>query len=158
MVFWLKKIFFLLAGSYDEYVTFIRGWQISFHSNCIILHPHQQWMSVSIVLHPPKHLVVLVFWILTILIIVYRYSTFVLIFRSTIIYDMDCILYVYFSSVQFSHSVMSDSLQSHESQHARPPCPSPAPGVHSDSRHQVSDAIQPSHPLSSPSSSAPNPS
>ena len=38
------------------------------------------------------------------------------------------------SSVQFSHSVVSDSLQPHESQHARPPCPSPTPGVHSDSR------------------------
>ena len=36
-------------------------------------------------------------------------------------------------SVQFSHSVMSDSLQPHESQHARPPCPSPTSGVHSDS-------------------------
>ena len=35
-----------------------------------------------------------------------------------------------FSSVQFSHSVMSDSLRPHESQHARPPCPSPTPGVH----------------------------
>ena len=34
-----------------------------------------------------------------------------------------------FSSVQFSHSVMSDSLPPHESQHARPPCPSPTPGV-----------------------------
>ena len=39
-----------------------------------------------------------------------------------------------FSSVQFSHSVVSDSLQPHESQHARPPCSSPTPGVHSDSR------------------------
>ena len=38
-----------------------------------------------------------------------------------------------FSSVQFSHSVMSDSLQPHESQHARPPCPLPTPGVHSES-------------------------
>ena len=38
-----------------------------------------------------------------------------------------------FSSVQFSHSVVSDSFQPHESQHARPPCPSPSPGVHSDS-------------------------
>ena len=38
-----------------------------------------------------------------------------------------------FSSVQFSHSVMSDSLKPHESQHTRPPCPSPTPGVHSDS-------------------------
>ena len=37
-------------------------------------------------------------------------------------------------SVQFSHSVVSDSLWPHESQHARPPCPSPSPGVHSDSR------------------------
>ena len=37
------------------------------------------------------------------------------------------------SSVQFSRSVMSDSLWTHESQHARPPCPSPSPGVHSDS-------------------------
>ena len=36
-------------------------------------------------------------------------------------------------SVQFSHSVMSDSLRSHELQHARPPCPPPNPGVHSDS-------------------------
>ena len=35
---------------------------------------------------------------------------------------------------QFSCSVMSDSLQPHESQHARPPCPSPTPGVHSNSR------------------------
>ena len=41
---------------------------------------------------------------------------------------------VHFSSVQFSCSVVSDSLQPHESQHARPPCPSPTPGVHSDSR------------------------
>jgi len=39
-----------------------------------------------------------------------------------------------FSSVQFSHSVVSDSLQPHELQHARPPCPSPNPGLHSDSR------------------------
>ena len=37
-------------------------------------------------------------------------------------------------SVQFSHLVMSDSLWPHESQHARPPCPSPTAGVHSDSR------------------------
>ena len=35
--------------------------------------------------------------------------------------------------VQFSRSVVSDSLQPRESQHARPPCPSPTPGVHSDS-------------------------
>ena len=44
---------------------------------------------------------------------------------------------------QFSHSVVSDSLRPHGLQYARPPYPSPAPGV--------GDAIQPSHPLSSPS-------
>ena len=38
-----------------------------------------------------------------------------------------------FSSVQFNHSVMSDSLQPHESQHARPPCPSPTPRVYPNS-------------------------
>ena len=35
---------------------------------------------------------------------------------------------------QFSRSVVSNSLLPHESQHARPPCPSPSPGVHSNSR------------------------
>ena len=38
-----------------------------------------------------------------------------------------------FSSVQISRSVVSDSLLPHESQHARPPCPSPTPGVHPNS-------------------------
>ena len=38
-----------------------------------------------------------------------------------------------FSSVQFSSSVMSDSLRPHESQHARPPCPSQTPRVYSNS-------------------------
>ena len=39
-----------------------------------------------------------------------------------------------FSSVHFSRSVVSDSLWPHKSQHARPPCPSPSPGVHPNSR------------------------
>ena len=42
--------------------------------------------------------------------------------------------FIAFSSVQFSRSVVSDSLRPHESQHTRPPCPSPSPGVHSNSR------------------------
>ena len=37
-------------------------------------------------------------------------------------------------SDQISHSVVCDSLRPHESQHARPPCPSPTPGVHLNSR------------------------
>ena len=47
-----------------------------------------------------------------------------------------------FSSVQFSCSVMSNSLRPHELQHARPPCPSPSPGVHSDS-HPSSQRCHP---------------
>ena len=66
-----------------------------------------------------------------------------------------------FSSVQFNHSVVSDSLRPQESQHARPPCPSPAPGVHSDSRpssqwchRAISSSVVPfsSHPQSLPAS------
>ena len=41
-----------------------------------------------------------------------------------------CVLLSKFSSVQFSRSVMSDSLRPHEPQHTRPPCPSPTPRVH----------------------------
>ena len=71
-------------------------------------------------------------------------------------------MYIYicvqFSSVQFSLSVMSDSLRPHESQHARPPCPSHLPEFTQTHCHRVSDAIQPSHPLSSPFPPAPNPS
>ena len=56
--------------------------------------------------------------------------------------DRQCLLgllhltwfYFQFSSVHFSRSVMSNSLRPHESQHARPPCPSLTPGIHSDSR------------------------
>ena len=47
-----------------------------------------------------------------------------------------------FSSVQFSHSVVSDSLWPHESQHARLPCPSPTPRIHSDS-HPASQWCHP---------------
>ena len=64
-----------------------------------------------------------------------------------------------FSSVQFSRSVVSDSLRPHESQRARPPCPSPhhqLPEFTQTHVHRVSDAIQLSHPLSSPSPSVLN--
>jgi len=46
------------------------------------------------------------------------------------------------SFIQFSRSVMSDSLRPHESQHTRPPCPSPTPQVHSDS-HPSSQLCHP---------------
>ena len=43
---------------------------------------------------------------------------------------LTCITFHCLSSVQFSRSVMSNSLQPHEPQHTRPPCPSQTPGVH----------------------------
>ena len=46
------------------------------------------------------------------------------------------------STVQFSCSVVSDSLWSHELQHTRPPCPSPTPGVYSNS-HPLSRLCHP---------------
>ena len=49
---------------------------------------------------------------------------------------------------QSSHTVVSDSLQPHGLQHARLPCPSPTPGANQTHVHHISDAIQPSHPLS----------
>ena len=62
------------------------------------------------------------------------------------------------SSVQFSRSVVSNSLWPHELQHARPSCPSPTPGVHSNS----CPSSQWCHPAISssviPSPSVPNPS
>ena len=66
-----------------------------------------------------------------------------------------------FNSAQFSSSVVSDSLWPHELQHARPPCPSPTPGVHSNSRPSsqwchpaISSSIVPfsSCPISLPAS------
>ena len=55
------------------------------------------------------------------------------------------------SSFQLSCSVVSDSWRSHGLQHARLPCPSPTPGAYSNSCPSSRNAIQPSHPLSSPS-------
>ena len=75
------------------------------------------------------------------------------------IYIMDTMYQ--FSSVQFSPLVVSDSLQPHESQHARLPCPSPTPGVHSYSHPSsrwchpaISSSVVPfsSYPQSFPAS------
>ena len=54
-------------------------------------------------------------------------------YDSVIKYSHFLLHSVQFSQNQFSRSVMSDSLRPSELQHARPPCPSPTPGVHSDS-------------------------
>ena len=66
--------------------------------------------------------------------IFYYYCHLVWVYSVTSIYI--CLIFKWtdcssFSSVQFSCSVVSDSLRPHESQHVRPPCPSPSPRVHS---------------------------
>ena len=63
-----------------------------------------------------------------------------------------------FSSVQFSHSVMSDSLRPHELRTPGPLVHHQLPEFTQTHAHRVGDAIQPSHPLSSPSPPAHNPS
>jgi len=68
------------------------------------------------------------------------------------------LLFLPFSSVQFSHSVVSNSLRPHESQHARLPVHHQLPEFTQTHVHRVGDAIQPSYPLSSPFPPAPNPS
>ena len=52
---------------------------------------------------------------------------------SSMVWHIVSVLCVVDIVVQFSRSVVSDSLWPHEPQHTRPPCPSPTPGVHSDS-------------------------
>ena len=64
--------------------------------------------------------------------------------------------YLKILSIQFSHSVMSNSWWPHGLQHTRPPCPSPTPGVYTKHVHLVGGAIQPSHPLFSASPPALN--
>ena len=51
---------------------------------------------------------------------------------GNVVFSWVTVCFLTFSSVQFSCSVVSGSLQPHESQHARPPCPSPTPRVYSN--------------------------
>ena len=102
-------------------------------------------MRIIFSLHSCQH--VTVFWITAILVSIKRYFTVALIYISDI-YIRDLCLY----SVQFSCSVVSDSLRPHELQHARPPCPSSTPRVYSNSSPLSRWCHPASHHLLSPSS------
>ena len=71
---------------------------------------------------------------------------------SPLLYHFDACLMLLlhgFSSVQFSRSLVSNSLWPHGPQHIRLPCPSPTPGTYPLTHvHWVGNAIQPSHPMS----------
>ena len=63
-----------------------------------------------------------------------KLKTPLLLYKSSVVIKIIIRLIVaLFSSVQFSRSVISNSLQPHGPQHARPPCPSPTPGVYPSS-------------------------
>ena len=59
-----------------------------------------------------------------------NFSVMVIVVHDTYKTCLEKYLTHQFSSVQFSHSVVYNSLRSHEPQHTRPPCPSPTPRVH----------------------------
>ena len=63
----------------------------------------------------------------------YNKAVIVLLFFSSFLQCCVGLCHTTLSSVQFSHSVVSNSLQPHGVLHSRPPCPSPTPGVHSNS-------------------------
>ena len=95
-----------------------------FLSLCLLPFPCLCLSHTSPTLYPVLSLLALPpLLFLLILLLFYIWVLFACFFKNNI-----------FSSVQFSHSVVSDSLRPHELQHARPPCPSPTPRVHSDSR------------------------
>ena len=135
---------------------------IAFHPRCKCLLISWLQSPYAVILEPPKtksvtvsivspsichevmgpDAMILVFWLLS--------------FKPA--FPLSSFIKRLFSSVQFSCSVVSDSLRPHESQHARLPVHHHLLEFTQIHVHRVSDAIQPSHPLSSPSPPAPNPS
>ena len=90
----------------------------------------EAFLEGAIFHHPLSYKGMAYIYIYIYIYILYIHSTSL--YLHTFIYVCTCMLSC-FSSVQFRHSVVSESLRPHELQHARPPCPSPTPGVHSNS-------------------------
>ena len=115
----LDSFFVLFFFNFYINVVFISA--IQQHKSAIFLYIY------PFLLEPPSLTPILPLWVIT------EHQTGLPVlysnFSPTIHFTHDQI-----RSDQISRSVVSDSLRPHESQHARPPCPSPTPGVHSDSR------------------------
>ena len=106
--------FFLLFSCSLMSSSFATTWTIARQASLSIGFSRQEYWS-GLPFPSPDGLFLVQFKLLPSLLSIYRYYTFLSRF-----------------SLQFSRSVVSDSLRPHESQHARPPCPSPTPRVHSN--------------------------
>ena len=86
---------------------------------------------------PGKPTIVFTWYIYLSFLFLLKLVLFICVFLGICSLYQSCLNYchmLFIRSDQISRSVVSDSLRPHESQHARPPCPSPTPGVDSDSR------------------------
>ena len=133
LVFFTFSISFLL-----NFILFLN------FTNCVLpnikMNPPQVYMcSPSWTLLPPPSFFYFIFSAsIAFMFSDFSISFFNVLFQSFIKGRRKAIIYIYRNIIiyipdQISRSVVSDSLRPHESQHTRPPCPSPTPGVHWDS-------------------------
>ena len=116
-------------------ISYSRGSSKPRHQNCSPASPASpgRFFTTSTTWEAPK-----AYYLTSILLLIYPFIKHLLSAHYVVgtIIGTGCIVCLhgsYILVVQLSRSVVCDSLQPHELQHARPPCPSPTPGVHSNS-------------------------